>query len=267
MISMDSYDGLVEVVGDMLLKHDIWRFYNLEIQLFIEENSSMKLVLNPKIHYHIESTKRINRLKSITFDIDLITTQPVLNINTLYTHLNYLISVLLINLEYKFPIVFSVYGVQFFASQINWLKWYINQIFKNEDLHPSKLKENPTRNQNSEIEDNSNKKSNYNREIEDRFKKQISAMIKDSDVKISSDNKLNSIVDKSDNSLGFDLNQIFIENLFNIEKIILHEYNTINVFKEIDRSDIKRKLFLTDLNKVKEPSKIKSLLFNYKFFQ
>jgi hypothetical protein len=39
----------------------------------------------------------------------------------------------LVNLEYKFPCVFSVIGSQYFINQVNWLKWYLSVLFPESD--------------------------------------------------------------------------------------------------------------------------------------
>lgn len=121
MLDLDSYNGLVEQLGDTLSKNGIWRLYNVETKLFLDSNSSLKLILQQDIHRDIESA-RVNRLQRVEYNIDMLTNSPVITMETLTKHLNYLMSVLLINLEYKFPLIFSIYGCQYFSIQLNWLK-------------------------------------------------------------------------------------------------------------------------------------------------
>lgn len=155
-------------------------------------SNTIRLSLTQKT-YETLNDESISYLTSLTYYILIITPLPILTLSNLYNHINYLISVLLINLEYKFPLIFSPFGSRYLKIQYNWLKWYINQII----------------------------------------------------------------------STG-DTTKIFVKNLFNLQQSILHEFNTINIWKQLNRSTISKRLFIKDISLIKEVTKVKNLVFSYK---
>lgn len=63
----------------------------------------------------------INLLSLVDLDFHYNTFQPKLQLADIIEALNYLLGSLFINLEFKFPFVFSFYGRKLFKTNYNWL--------------------------------------------------------------------------------------------------------------------------------------------------
>lgn len=70
----------------------------------------------------------INLLSLIDLDFHFNTFQPKLQLADIVDAMNYLLGSLFINLEFKFPFVFSFYGRKLFKTNYNWLFRNLDEI-------------------------------------------------------------------------------------------------------------------------------------------
>jgi len=129
----------VEAIGHSFVECCYWKHIDMVTSLFIRDNktSSFLLDLECKVSTPIISDlldikvafpNSVNLLDLIDLDFHYNTFQPKLRLIDIVEALNYLFSSLIINLEFKFPFVFSFYGRKLFKTNYNWLIRNLDEV-------------------------------------------------------------------------------------------------------------------------------------------
>lgn len=127
-----NYESLVEATGHSLANCRYWKHIDMDPSLFINDDRPPSFLLylgcnvsSPIINELLDIKSAfpdaINLLNLIDIDFHYNTYKPNLHLADLVDALNYLFGSLIVNLEFKFPFVFSFYGRKLFKTNYNWL--------------------------------------------------------------------------------------------------------------------------------------------------
>ncbi|KAK6463916.1 hypothetical protein DFJ63DRAFT_55683 [Scheffersomyces coipomensis] len=138
-----SYNYLIDRLGSNICRSSYWNALEVKPSLRIDNSSSFQLdlqclifdgIINEFIEFDSNGNtvqvfdKEVNILKEMTIDIRYQTWETELLMDDFLHDLNYMISSWLVNIEYIFPLVFSVYGRQVFKLNYTSLKRCISEM-------------------------------------------------------------------------------------------------------------------------------------------
>ncbi|KAK6458103.1 uncharacterized protein RJT20DRAFT_133543 [Scheffersomyces xylosifermentans] len=126
----NDYNSLIERMGSSIASAPYWNSLELEPHLLYHSNqNSFSLELSCKIFSSLKDQQNLdtttgaerNTLENMCVTLNLFTQDKEISILNIVQDFNYLLSSWLVNMEYKFPLIFSFYGRQCFKINYKWL--------------------------------------------------------------------------------------------------------------------------------------------------
>ena len=162
---------------------------------------------------------RVNILEKITVDIEYLTQDFELSIEELVQDFNNLFTSWIINIEYKYPMVFSFYGRHFFLLNYSTLSKTISEVFGPVVLEALEKLELILKNELQELDGRFPKHLQQNKSREVNFQL------------------------PSNQKQLYDLHQILLSNIIKLQNNeVMTEFNTLNILKELDNSHYRQKM-------------------------
>jgi hypothetical protein len=226
-----GYSKLQESLASSFIDCNLWRALGYDSSLEMNSDCTFMVGLVCKIFNPISNqfttlngekliaVDRVNILEKITVDIEYLTQDFELSIEELVQDFNHLFTSWIINIEYKYPMVFSFYGRHFFLLNYSTLSKTISEVFGPVVLEALEKLELILKNELQELDGRFLKHLQQNKSREVNFQL------------------------PSNQKQLYDLHQILLSNIIKLQNNeVMTEFNTLNILKELDNSHYRQKM-------------------------
>lgn len=125
---------LNDAIAQSMTESGIWNSLQYQPSLHIDndENTGFKLNLKcqviPQLQNDLSKIESLGRFCLLILNFNYNTPESKLSLPKLLESLHYLLASLILNLEYKFPLVFSVHGRKLLQNNYPWMITNINEV-------------------------------------------------------------------------------------------------------------------------------------------
>ncbi|ODV78117.1 uncharacterized protein CANTADRAFT_23221 [Suhomyces tanzawaensis NRRL Y-17324] len=136
-ISGTCYNSLLEKVGYCFARSPVWTSMGYELSLSVDNCICLNLgcrIFTPLLDELIPATNdpgtaQVRTLQRFSISLHYYTDSQELHLDGLLQAFEYLLRSWAVNMEYKFPLIFSYYGRQFFRLNYNCICKTIDELF------------------------------------------------------------------------------------------------------------------------------------------